>query len=153
MNAAAVLCGCVDQAREEAVRQDAHVLGEEAEEQADQEVRGRVRLRAVLAQELRQPGELPGRLLCHLLGGLRRAQRVRIVKCLAQDRQLLRQQQIIQAQLVDPLDGVSEVRVDDDALKIADDQQRRVEQRLAVLEELLVGLPRSAPGPLYSQPK
>ena len=41
--------------------------------------------------------------------------------------------------LVGLLDLVDEVRVDDDAVGVADDQERRVLQRLAVLEELLVG--------------
>ena len=40
----------------------------------------------------------------------------------------------------DAFDGVGEVRVDDDALEIGDDQQRRVQQRLAVLQELAIGL-------------
>ena len=41
--------------------------------------------------------------------------------------------------LVGLLDLVDEVRVDDNAVGVADDEQRRVLQRLAILEELLVG--------------
>ncbi len=44
--------------------------------------------------------------------------------------------------------GVGEVGVDDDAVHVADDQQGRVLQRLAVLEELVVGRPEVLALPL-----
>ena len=75
LNGAGVLLGLRHQPREQAVGQQADVLGEQAEEQADQEVGGRVRVGAVLAQELRPGGRTRVRgLLGDLLGGLPRAQ-------------------------------------------------------------------------------
>ena len=132
--------GLRHQLRKQAVGQDAHILGEQAEEQADQEVRGRVRLVAVPPQELRQAGEMARGFLGHLARGLPGAQPVRIGECLTENLQLFGDQQVIQRQLDHALDGVGKVGVDDDALEIGDDQQRRVQQRLAVLEKLAVRL-------------
>ena len=105
-----------------------------------EKVRGGVRVVAVAPQKLRQPAELLGRLLGHLLRGLAGAQRVRVGERLAQDLQPGGFQQIFQRQIVRLFGGVGEVGVDDDALHVADDEQRRVEKGLAILEELGVGL-------------
>ena len=72
VSAAGDRCALDHQAGEQLVRQQAGVLGEQAEEQPDQEVGDGVGVLAVLAQQGRQPGELRGGLLRHLLRGLRR---------------------------------------------------------------------------------
>ena len=105
-----------------------------------EEVRGGVRIVTVAAQKLRQPAELLRRLLGHLLWGLAGAQRVGVGERLAQQIQPGGVQQIFQRQMVRLFGGVGEVGVDDDALHVADDEQRRVEEGLAILEELGVGL-------------
>ncbi len=53
--------------------------------------------------------------------------------------QLAGVEQLVEGEAVDLLDGAGEVGVDLDRLDVGDDEQRRVFQRLAVLEELLVG--------------
>ena len=91
-------------------------------------------------QELRQPGELARGFLGHLAGGQTGAQLVRVGESLAEKIQLVGDQQVIQRQLEDPLDRIGEIGVDDDALQVGDDQQRWVQQRLAVLQKLAIGL-------------
>lgn len=74
-------------------------------------------------------------MLRRLLG----AQRLRGIKDGAQALEPCRGQQIVGREAIDLLDGVGEVGVDLDQVEVRNDQQRRVFQRLAVLEQLLVG--------------
>ena len=53
--------------------------------------------------------------------------------------QVLRAVNLVIGELVGFLDGAVEVGADDVAVEIADDEQGRVEQALAVAEQLLVG--------------
>jgi len=57
------------QLAEELLRQQPHVLGEEAKQEPDQEVGGAVGVFTPSAQNLREPGELPRRLLRDVLRG------------------------------------------------------------------------------------
>ena len=72
-------------------------------------------------------------------GRLRRAERVGLGEDGAQQRQARRVEQVVQPDLDHLLDGVGEVGVDLEAVHVAHDQERRVLQDFAVLEELLVG--------------
>src|SRR5690606_34300406 len=87
---------------------------------------------------LGEAGEVGGGLGGDVLRRLLRLQPLRVEENGAQDVALLRLQQVVQLQRGRLLYCVREVGVNDDALHIGDDEQRRVKQRLAVLEKLLV---------------
>ena len=128
-----------DQLGEQAVGEQADILGEEAEEQADQEVGDALGLLAVAAQQRGELGEVAGGLLRDLLGGLGGAERLGVGEEVAQPLEALGGKQVVEGDRGDLLDGVGEVGVDDDAVDVADHEERRVLEALAVLEELLVG--------------
>lgn len=62
-------------------------------------------------------------------------------------------EKVVEAEGVDALLGRGEIRVDLEAVEVADDQQRRVAELLAVVVELAVAFLRSLCLPLYSQAK
>jgi len=96
---------------------------------------------AAVAQGHCQAGELAGGLLGQLLGRLLRPEGLRVAHDRAQDAQRLPRSggEIGQAEGVDLLDGAREVGVHLEAIQVADHQEGRVLQRLAVVQQLLVG--------------
>ena len=83
---------------------------------------------------------MAGEGLGDLGGGADGPERFRVGEERAQDAPVARLVDPRQVEVVDLLDRDVEVGADDEALEVADDQQGRVEQGLAVAEELLVGL-------------
>lgn len=134
-----LLARLLGQAGEEVGRQQTDVFGKQAEQQPNEEVGRLLRTLAPPTQQIGQPRELAGRLPGDLLRGLRRAQLRGVVEGVVEMPALLGHQQIVQCDRVDALDGVGEVGVNEDAFDIGDDEERRVLQRLAVLEQLLIG--------------
>ena len=100
---------------------------------------GGERLDALLPHAVRQLGETPGRLDGHRLAGDAGFQRAGIAEDAAEDVDVRRQGEPGQVEGMDLLGGAREVRVDLEAVHVADDQQRRVFQGLAVQLQLLVG--------------
>ncbi len=130
----------LDQAREEILWQQAHIFSEKAEEQADKEVRAGLRRFAVAPQNIGEPGKVGRRLARHLFRRLRRFERHGMVEHLVKHAALFRIEQIVQRQLVRALHCVGELGVDADDLHIGDDEQRRILQRVVILEQLLIRL-------------
>ena len=141
---------------EELLGQQAGVLGEEAEDQAVEEA-GNAEVLALghgdlgagpgvgqfgafaLLERLGDLGELLRQRLGDLVGGALGLEVVGILEQGVEDAQVLRAVNRVVGELVGFLDRAVEVGADDVAVEIADDEQGRIEQRLAVAEQLLVG--------------
>ena len=100
----------------------------------------RERLDPLLPQAVGQLGESLGRLDRDLLAGDARPQGLGIGEQLAEDVEIGRIGQPGQVEAVDLLGRAGEVGVDLEAVHVADDQQRRVIQVLAVEQQLGVGV-------------
>ena len=131
--------GALHQPAKQPVGQQPHVLGEEAEEQADQEVGHGRRGVAGRAQPVGQLRELAGHALRDPLRRLGALEMARVAEDGPQAGQPLGRQQVVQGQRRGLVEPVDEVGVDDDGREVGDHQQGRVVQRLAVLQQLLVG--------------
>ena len=143
----------LDHPGQDALRQQAHILGEEAEQHAVEEVRDRLGVVAAIMHRARDPGEAGGRGPRHLVGRLPRPQRRRLGHHRAQHAQRLRRAlpaggQVVERHAVDAGPGVGEVGVDLDAVHVAHHQQGRILQRLAVVEQLAIGGRQVAARPL-----
>ena len=116
--------------------QQAHVVGEHAEDEPVDEVRDRVRVLTAFPQRLRDRRERPRRLLGERLPRLARPQplgvRERPLELVAGRRV----RQVVQAELVGPADAVRPVGADAEPLHVGDDQQRRILQRQRIQPEL-----------------
>ena len=132
--------GVLDHAGEKSGRQQLGVFGEQAEQQTDQEMGNLLGILAVAAQDGSQAGKVAGGSLGDFIDGLAGFELFRPEEGVAQDRQLVRIGEVGQLDLVVLLDGVGEIGMDDDLIGVRDDQQRRVLERLAVLEQLVVSL-------------
>ena len=84
-------------------------------------------------------GDRLGECFGDLRGGALRFEEIGILEQRAEKAQILRAINLVVGELVGLLDRAVEVGADDVAVEIADDQQRRIEQRFAVAEQLLVG--------------
>ena len=128
-----------EQLAEEALGEDAGVLGEEAEEELDQEVGDGVGLLATGLERGGDRAELLGRDFGDVVGLVLIFERHRVGEDAEQD--------VAGFGLVDPADRdidrdrllVREVRIDPDQLGIGDDQEGRIFERVHVAEELDVG--------------
>jgi hypothetical protein len=147
-----------DDPAERVARQQADIFREEAEEELRQEVGGAVRLGPARAEAIGQRGEAAGGILRDLLDGRARSQQVRAREEGAQEAQRLRFDDLLVGETMDLLGRAGEVGVDLEPFDVADDQQRRVLQRLAVEEELVIGggevfvLPFVLPGEVAAHP-
>jgi hypothetical protein len=92
------------------------------------------------AQPISDAGEVARHALRDRLRRLGAFEMLRVGEDGTQLRHPGRRQQIIQGDRGRAVGPVDEVGVDNDRVDVADDQQRRVVERLAVLEQLLVGL-------------
>ena len=129
----------MDQAGEEVIGQEFNVFGEEAKQKTNQEV-GDLRAGiAVLAQTVGELGKFSGDFLGNTGAGFGRAELLGVIEDGPQLGQALWGEQIIQGQRRHLLDGVSEVGVNDDALDVGNDEQRRVLERFPVEQELVIG--------------
>jgi hypothetical protein len=124
---------------EDAFGQQADVFGKEAEEELDEEVRGTLRLDAAGVEGAGQRAEAGRGLFGHGLDGDIRFQAVGIAKDTAQDVEIFGLIELVDREGVLALGGAGEVGVDFEALQVGDDEDRRVAEILAVLEELGVG--------------
>ena len=97
------------------------------------------RLVLPLAQVVGQFGKLPGHLLGDLLGSDGNAECLGGMKHILELLVTSRGQERVVGDLIDLLDRVGEVGVDEDALHVGYHQERRIVERLAVLEQLLIG--------------
>jgi hypothetical protein len=80
-----------------------------------------------------------GGLLRHLLGKFPLLEERGELKDRFQRLAAFRRQQIVERKGARALAGVGEVGVDDDAIDVAHDEQRRILQRLTILQQLLIG--------------
>ncbi|MDX1417452.1 MAG: hypothetical protein R3293_24825 [Candidatus Promineifilaceae bacterium] len=130
---------------EDALRQQAHILGEEAEEQAHEkmgELFGAVAFAgqaAVLFHAVGDADEGVGRGFGDLGLGFVRAQFKGIEKGVAQQVEATAVEDVFEADLVLARGIAGEVGVDLDGVDVAGDEQRRVVQRFAVELQLAVG--------------
>jgi hypothetical protein len=129
----------LDHLREDAVRQQADILGEEAEDDLDEEVGGLLRVFATGVEaggDLAEPsgggdGDGIGRVLWpEALGVGPEPPEHREVAFLGEAGEV---------DLDDLLDGVGEIGVDADDVEVADDEQGRIAEVVLVAEELDVG--------------
>ena len=140
----------------EVLRQQTRVLGEEAEDQpveepGDAEVfplgngdfGAGVGVRQfdafALLQRTGDLGKLLREGLGDLGGGALGFEEIGILEQEAENAQVFRAVNLVVGELVGFLDGAVEVGADNVAVEIADDEQGRIEEGLAVAEELLVG--------------
>ncbi|MEZ4572746.1 MAG: hypothetical protein R2849_21000 [Thermomicrobiales bacterium] len=129
-----ILGGTGQQPAEVFLRQQPDVFGKETEEYLDQEVGGQGPARdAPLVQGQRQRPEPLGGFLGDLVDRRRGSQRRLARPERPEHPQVLRLVDRLQVELVDLLGGVGEVGVDLETVEVADDEQRRVLQILAVL--------------------
>ena len=148
----------VQQLAEQARRQQHGILAEHAEHELHEEVGRPQRLDALVPHAVGQFGESLGRLDRNRLAGDARLERVGIGEDPAEDVQIGGVRQPGQVEDVDLLGGAGEIRVDLEAVHVADDHQRRVLQGLAVQLQLLVGrlevlvLPLVLPGEMVPHP-
>src|ERR1017187_2080509 len=136
-------------------RQQAGVLGKETKDDAIQKTGdaeifllrdvhlfsgfGVGKLHAFAAlQRLGDGGDLRRNFLGDLRGGALRFEVVGIFKQRAQDAEIFRAINLIVGEFVNVLNRAVEIGFDDVAVEIADDEQRRIEQRFAVTEQLFV---------------
>ena len=94
---------------------------------------------ALLAQGLGDLADAARRLLGDRAAGEAGLELVRIEEDGVQDLVRAWRAQVLQAHFVHPVRRVGEVGVDHDAVHVADDEQRRVLERLAIGQELAVG--------------
>ena len=133
------LARLLQHAREQVVGQQAHVLGEHAEDQPVDEVRHGLRVVAAVPQRLRQRGEPLRRALGDLLPRLARPKPLGVGQRPLELVASGRVPQVFQPELMGPADAVGPVGADAEALQVTDDQQRRVLQRQRVLPQLPEG--------------
>ena len=135
------VAGAGDEFGEEVAGEEAGVLGEEAEEEFVEEMGDLVRVVAAGLKTAGEFGELAGGLLGDLLAGARGAEGLRLAHDGAEDAEGLlgAVAELVEVEGVDLLGRVGEVGVDLEALQVADNQEGRVFQGLAILEQLLVG--------------
>jgi hypothetical protein len=126
---------------EEALGRQAGVFGEEAEEDTVEEVGYSLRVVPALAHRDGQARELLGGILGEVLARPLRAEDLRVRHDGAEDPQRLRRvgRQVVEREAVGVRDGAREVRMDLEARQVADDEERRVLERLAVVVQLAVG--------------
>ena len=129
----------LDQFGEDFIRQQFDIFREQAKEQADQKVRGLLRLRTVLAQLIGQLGELGRGLAGNVFGSQRGFEKIGIGEDRAELFQASGREEIVEREGADLFDAVGEIGMDDNAIDVRDDQQRRILQRLTILQELLIG--------------
>ena len=120
------------QLAEKPLRQQPRVFAEHAEHELHQEVGGPQRLDPLVAHPVSQLGEPLGRLYRDLLAGDAGPQRVGVGKEPAEDVEVGRVGQTGQVEDMHLLGRAREVRVDLEAVHVANDQQRRVLQGFAV---------------------
>ena len=94
---------------------------------------------AVIVEDAGELREAGGGFLGHLGGRLGRFQILGMVEQVAEDLELRRDEQVFQRERIHSGGRVGEVGVDLDGIDVADDQQRWVFQRFAVLLQLAVG--------------
>ena len=138
-----VLAG-LDQVGHQASRQQADVLGEEAEEDAVEEVGDGFGFVSTVLHGAGEVGEARGGGLGDFVRGLARAQVLRFDHHGAKDAHGLgglvaAGGEVVEGDLVDAGSSVGEVGVDLDAVHVADDEGGRVFEVFAVVEELAVG--------------
>ena len=133
----------LDHARENARWEQPCVLGEEAEDDAVEVVGDGFRIVSALVHRARDLREARCGQLRNLVGGLLGPQRLGVEHDGAQHAQRLggafpARVEVIERHDVNRWPGVGEGGVDLDAIHVADDQQRRIIERVAVVDELLV---------------
>ena len=85
-------------------------------------------------------GDLRGKVFGDLRGGALRFEKFGVVKQRAENAEIFRAVNLVVGEFVSLLNRAVEIGADDVAVKIADNEQRRIEQRFAVAEQLLVSL-------------
>ena len=132
--------GLVQEAREEVVLEEADVLGEHAEDEAVQEVGHLLGVLAALAQALGDLADVPGGLGRDGLARDAGLELLGIVEDGAEDFEVARPSHLLQRDGVDHRGRAREVGVDLQDVHVADHEEGRVLQGLAVAQELGVGL-------------
>ena len=79
-------------------------------------------------------------LLCDLFCSLFRPEKVRVVEKGVELGASFARQQVVECEGDDAFGGVGEIGVNDDALNVAHDEQGRIQEGFAILQELLVGV-------------
>jgi len=121
-----VVAGIVDEAAEELVREQADVLGKHAEDEAVEEVGDSLGREGAVAQRLGDLADVARGVLGDGLAGDSRLELVGFEEDGAEDLEAARGAEVVELDGVDALRGVGEVGVDDDAVHVADDEERRV---------------------------
>ncbi len=122
-----------------AVGQQAHVLGEEAEDHAVEKACDLVGVEAAAAKAVGDLGEALGGLPRDALAGHAGLQLARVVEDGPHDLKVVGLLEVEQADVVDLGHRRGEVGVDHDAVHVAHAQERGVAEGFAVSEELVVG--------------
>ena len=134
-----VILAGVEQPGEQALRQQADVLGEQAEQQPDADMADAPGIVATSAQGQGQVAEAAGGGFGERRRGLPGPQPLRVGEGPLEHLARLGVAQVVQRDDAHRRHGAGEGGVDDDAVDIADDQQRRVFQRRRVQLQLLEG--------------
>ena len=128
----------LDEPPEQLVGKQLHVLGEQAEDDAVEEPGGLGGVDPALPHALGDRADPAGGVGRDGHAGHAGLQLVRVVEDGADDLDVPGVAEFVERDLVDLLHGAGEVRMDDQPVHVADDQQRRVLQRLAIFQELVV---------------
>jgi hypothetical protein len=131
--------GGLNHLREDFVSQEVDVVGEHREHELHEEVGGIVRRDAALAHAVGDLADDFSGLGGDGFGGLARAEGIRIGEDSAELVEVFGLGQLGERELVDLFGGARDVGVNLEAVEVANDEQRRVFEVFAVLEELLVG--------------
>ena len=131
--------GLLHHAGEHAVGQQAHILGEHAEDQPVHEMRHRLRRMAAPAQALGQAGEGGGGALGERLAGFAGPQPLRLRHRPFEPGAHRGIGEIFEGEPVADADAVGPVGADAEAGHVGDDQQRRILQGQRVLAQLIEG--------------
>ena len=131
--------GLLDNTREDHVGQKAGVFGEEAEDDAVKEVGDLAGVEAVIAHGIGDAGKMVGGVLGD--GGARAAgaEGLGVVEDRPHDFDVAGFGKGFKGYVVGDGNGAGEVGVNDDAVKVANNQQGRILQGVAVSEELVIG--------------
>jgi hypothetical protein len=125
--------------REDFVAEQVDVLGKHREHQLHEEMGGIMGGDAALAHTVGDLANDFGGLGGDAFGSLARAEGFGVGEGAAQEVDVLWLREFCQAEFMDLLDRASEIRVDLEAVEIADDEQRRVFEIFTILQQLLVG--------------